>query len=128
MPISIRLRPCNTSKQNHECFRLFFLDQELVAICPYSPWAFHGEIVRSKDVVITTLAVYSQKNLDLRKLMRELTKKANEPLSPMVPVRGAAVSGAGAGFAGSPEDLPSYICGVYPKYTVPPCARPLLLL
>lgn len=78
VPMTIHMRPCDVKKQNHECFRLFFLDFELIAICPWSPWAFHGEVLRSKDVIMQTLVTYAQRNYDLKKLMRQVTKKANE--------------------------------------------------
>jgi len=102
IPMTIHMRPCDVKKQNHECFRLFFLDFELVAITPWSPWAFHGEIIRSKDVIMNTLVNYAQRNFDLKKLMRQVVKKANEDDYHQLSRNSTAVGPRGGGGSSAP--------------------------
>lgn len=46
VPFSLHIRPSyrESSRLARDCFRMFFMDGELVGVCQLSPWTFHGEV------------------------------------------------------------------------------------
>jgi hypothetical protein len=78
LPISIQLRPFPVNKPKN-VFRLFFLDQELVAATPMCVWSHYPEIARKKDNIVKELTDWVLTK-DVAGFVHSYFVKANEAL------------------------------------------------
>ena len=83
LPISLQLRPFPVNKPKN-VFRLFFLEQELVAVTPMCTWSYYPDIARKKDNIVKEVKEWAISK-DVTNFVHAYYVKANAKILEAVP-------------------------------------------